>query len=145
MRALEDVETVGVVGAGTMGAGIAQVSSMAGYDVVMRDIERDYVEAGFDSIEDSLDRFVDKGKIDDDERQATLDGIAGTTDLADLADCDLVVEAAVENMDVKQDIFGDLDEEVPGTSCWRRTPRRSRSPPSRRPPTAPSRSWASTS
>ncbi|WP_232701348.1 3-hydroxyacyl-CoA dehydrogenase family protein [Halobacterium wangiae] len=113
MRALEDVETVGVVGAGTMGAGIAQVTSMAGYDVVMRDIERDYVEAGFDSIEDSLDRFVDKGTLDDDERQAVLDGITGTTDLADLADCDFVVEAAVENMDVKQDIFADLDEEVP--------------------------------
>jgi 3-hydroxybutyryl-CoA dehydrogenase len=112
MRALEDVETVGVVGAGTMGAGIAQVSSTAGYDVVMRDIEREYVEAGFESIEDSLDRFVDKGELDDDERQATLDGITGTTDLADLADCDFVVEAAVENMDVKQDIFADLDEEV---------------------------------
>jgi len=113
MRDLRDIETVGVVGAGTMGAGIAQVAATAGYDVVMRDIESDLVERGFDRIEDSLDRLVDRGDVDADKREAALDRITGTTDLADLSSADLVVEAAVENMDVKQDIFADLDETIP--------------------------------
>ena len=112
MRGLDDIQTVGVVGAGTMGNGIAQVTAGAGYDVVMRDIEEAFVQNGLDAIDDSLSRFVHKEKLNEDEKAATLDRITGTTDLADLADCDLVVEAAVENMDVKQDIFADLDETV---------------------------------
>jgi 3-hydroxybutyryl-CoA dehydrogenase len=113
MRDLEDIETIGVVGAGTMGAGIAQVSAMAGYDVVMRDIEEEYVEDGFERIESSLDRLEDKGEVDAEEREATLDRITGTTELADFSEADFVVEAAVENMDIKRDIFSDLDDEVP--------------------------------
>ncbi|WP_255196823.1 3-hydroxyacyl-CoA dehydrogenase family protein [Halorarius litoreus] len=112
MRGLDEVRTVGVVGAGTMGNGIAQVTAHAGYEVVMRDIEQAFVQNGLDAIDDSLSRFVNKEKLSDEEKQATLDRITGTTDLADLADCDLVVEAAVENMAVKQDIFADLDETV---------------------------------
>jgi 3-hydroxybutyryl-CoA dehydrogenase len=112
-RTLDSVESIGVVGAGTMGSGIAQVAAQSGYDVVMRDIKAEFVQNGFDSIEDSLDRFVGKDKISEEEAEATLDRIAGTTELAELADCDLVVEAAVEDMDIKQDIFEDLDEEVP--------------------------------
>ena len=111
MRGLDDIETVGVVGAGTMGNGIAQVAATAGYDVVMRDIEEAYVENGFDSIESSLSRLAEKGELDEDPA-ASRDRIAGTTDLADLAGADLVVEAAVENMDVKQDIFADLEDVV---------------------------------
>jgi 3-hydroxybutyryl-CoA dehydrogenase len=113
MRDLEDIDTVGVVGAGTMGAGIAQVSAMADYTVVMRDIEAEYVQRGFDSIEESLDRFVAKDEISEREKLDALERIEGTTELSALADCDIVVEAAVENMDVKQDIFADLDNEVP--------------------------------
>jgi len=113
MRDLEDIDTIGVVGAGTMGSGIAQVAAANGYDVVMRDVETDFVESGFDTIEDSLDRFVGKEKLSESEAEATLDRITGTTDLDDLADCDVVVEAAVEDMDIKQDIFADLDEVVP--------------------------------
>ena len=113
MRDLEDIDTVGVVGAGTMGAGIAQVSAMAGYSVVMRDIEEEYVQRGFDSIEDSLDRFVRKDELDEGEKLDVLERIEGTTELSALTDCDVVVEAAVENMDVKQDVFADLDEELP--------------------------------
>jgi 3-hydroxybutyryl-CoA dehydrogenase len=112
VRTLDSIESIGVVGAGTMGSGIAQVAAQSGYDVVMRDVEEEYVENGFETIEDSLDRFVGKEKMSEDEAEATLDRIAGTTDLADLADCDLVVEAAVEDMDIKQDIFEDLDEEI---------------------------------
>jgi 3-hydroxybutyryl-CoA dehydrogenase len=110
VRELSDVETVGVVGAGTMGNGIAQVAAMAGYDVVMRDVETQFVERGFDSIEDSLARFVRKDRLTESESEAVLDRIHGTTELADLSVADLVVEAAVEEMEIKRDIFADLDE-----------------------------------
>ena len=110
MRELDRVETVGVVGAGTMGGGIAQVCATQGYDVVVRDIEQELVEKGFDAIDDSLDRLVNSEKLTREEADAARDRLTGTTDLADLADCDLVVEAAVENMDVKRDVFADLDD-----------------------------------
>ena len=109
MRELASVDTVGVVGAGTMGNGIAQVAAAAGYDVVMRDIEEEFVENGMEAIEGSLSRFVSKDKMEQADADAALERIEGTTDLADLADCDFVVEAAVENMEVKRDIFADLD------------------------------------
>jgi 3-hydroxybutyryl-CoA dehydrogenase len=112
MRTLEDVETVGVVGAGTMGNGIAQVAATAGYDVVMRDIEPEFVERGLDSIDDSLDRLVRKERVSEADADAARDRITGTTDFDDLAGADLVVEAAVENMDVKTDVFADLDDLV---------------------------------
>jgi 3-hydroxybutyryl-CoA dehydrogenase len=107
---LESIDRVGVVGAGTMGSGIAQVAATAGYDVVMRDIEQSFVEDGFETIDSSLAKFVDKDDLSQAEADAARERIEGTTDLADLADCDLVVEAAVENVDIKQDVFADLDE-----------------------------------
>ncbi|MFB6084409.1 MAG: 3-hydroxyacyl-CoA dehydrogenase family protein [Halorientalis sp.] len=107
---IEAIDRVGVVGAGTMGSGIAQVAATAGYDVVMRDIEQSFVENGFETIEDSLDSLVDSGELTADEATATQGRITGTTDLEDLADCELIVEAALEDIDVKQDIFADLDE-----------------------------------
>jgi 3-hydroxybutyryl-CoA dehydrogenase len=110
MFTVDGVETVGVVGAGTMGAGIAQVAATAGYDVVMRDVEDEYVENGFERIEDSLDRLVGRGSLDRTTADAARDRITGTTALADLADAALVVEAVLENMEVKRDVFGDLDE-----------------------------------
>ncbi|WP_049970427.1 3-hydroxyacyl-CoA dehydrogenase family protein [Haladaptatus cibarius] len=113
MRSLSDIDSIGVIGAGTMGSGIAQVAATSGYDVVMRDIKEEFVENGFDTIENSLDRFVSKDKISDGEADEAVSRITGTTDLEDLADCDLVVEAAVENMDIKQDIFAELDEVLP--------------------------------
>jgi len=109
MRELSDIDVVGVVGAGTMGNGIAQVAATAGYEVVMRDIEDEYVERGLDSVADSLDRLASKDALDE-EPAAIRDRIAGTTDLDDLADADVVVEAAVEEMAVKRDIFADLDD-----------------------------------
>jgi 3-hydroxybutyryl-CoA dehydrogenase len=109
---VRDIDTVGVVGAGTMGSGIAQVAATAGYDVVMRDIETDLVAAGFDRIDDSLSRFVEKSELTRSEADAAIDRIAGTTDLDDLADCEYVVEAAVENMEIKREVFADLDTVV---------------------------------
>jgi 3-hydroxybutyryl-CoA dehydrogenase len=112
MRELDSVETVGVVGAGTMGSGIAQVAATQGYDVVLRDIDSDLVEAGIERIDDSLARLVDDDALAERDAEAARERIAGTTDLGDLADADLVVEAVVEDMAVKQDVFADLDEIV---------------------------------
>ena len=110
MYELSEIETVGVVGAGTMGAGIAQVAATAGYDVVMRDVKSDFVENGFDAIEDSLSRLVGREELSEAEAEAAQDRITGTTELDDLSVADLVVEAAPENMEIKRDIFADLDE-----------------------------------
>ncbi|MFA9504498.1 3-hydroxyacyl-CoA dehydrogenase family protein [Natrinema sp. H-ect1] len=107
---VETIDRVGVVGAGTMGSGIAQVAATAGYDVVMRDVEQEFVDSGFETIDDSLGRLVSRDALTEDEADAARDRITGTTDLEDLADCDVVVEAAVENLEIKRDIFADLDE-----------------------------------
>jgi 3-hydroxybutyryl-CoA dehydrogenase len=109
MRGLDDIDMIGVVGAGTMGNGIAQVAATNGFDVVMRDIEREFVDRGMADIEDSLSRLVRKDRLTEDEAAAVTGRITGTTELADLADADFVVEAAVENLDVKREIFADLD------------------------------------
>lgn len=111
MLELSEVEVVGVVGAGTMGAGIAQVAATAGYDVVMRDIEAEYVENGLDSIDSSLGRLDAKDALPA-EPETIRDRITGTTELAELAAADVVVEAAVEDMDSKKGIFADLDAAV---------------------------------
>ena len=113
MRELDSIERVGVVGAGTMGNGIAQVAATAGYDVLMRDIDEEFIERGFDAIDSSLDRLVDSGTLADDEATATRERITGTTDLDALEDRDLVIEAAVEETEIKQEVFADLDEVVP--------------------------------
>ncbi|WP_323172215.1 3-hydroxyacyl-CoA dehydrogenase NAD-binding domain-containing protein [Natrialba sp. PRR66] len=110
-RTPETVDRVGVVGAGTMGNGIAQVAATNGYEVVMRDIEREFVDSGFDSIDESLGRLDDRDALPDDPH-VIRDRIEGTTDLDDLADCDLVVEAALEELDVKREIFAELDDIV---------------------------------
>ncbi|MEF8776450.1 MAG: 3-hydroxyacyl-CoA dehydrogenase NAD-binding domain-containing protein [Haloarculaceae archaeon] len=110
MRELERVDTIGVVGAGTMGSGIAQVAATAGYDVVMRDVEQAFLDSGIETIEDSLDRVVEREDLSREQADAARDRIAGTTDLGDLAEADLIVEAVLEQMDVKRDVFGELDE-----------------------------------
>jgi 3-hydroxybutyryl-CoA dehydrogenase len=112
MFALEDIETVGVVGAGTMGSGIAQVSAQAGYQVRLRDIEEEYLDRGFETIDDSLGRFVERDTLSQDEADAARERITGTTDLADLAKCELVIEAVVEDKEVKKEVFADLDDVV---------------------------------
>lgn len=110
MRERDAIESVAVVGAGTMGSGIAQVVGMAGYDVVVRDIDRERVEEGFDTIDDSLSRLVDSETLTEGQATAARDRITGTTAMADLGGCDLAIEAAVESMEIKRDIFADLDD-----------------------------------
>ncbi|MFO7925651.1 3-hydroxyacyl-CoA dehydrogenase family protein [Natronomonas sp.] len=113
VRALDSIDRVGVVGAGTMGSGIAQVAATYGYDVVMRDIEETYVENGFETIAGSLERLVGDETLTESEAKAVEDRISGTTALDDLTECDIVVEAALEEIDVKRDIFADLDDIAP--------------------------------
>lgn len=106
-------ETIGVIGAGTMGNGIAQTAASNGFDVVMCDVSADFVERGHANIAKSLDRFVKKETITVDQKQEFLDRIKTTTDMSDLTDCQLIVEAATENFDVKRQIFQRLDTMCP--------------------------------
>ncbi|MCB1022996.1 MAG: 3-hydroxybutyryl-CoA dehydrogenase, partial [Acidobacteria bacterium] len=101
---------IGVIGAGTMGNGIAQTAAGNGFEVVMCDIKEEFVERGFEAIGKSLDRFVSKEKITAADKTAILGRIKTTTSLDDLAECTLIVEAATENFDVKRQIFEKLDE-----------------------------------
>lgn len=98
-----------VLGAGTMGAGIVQVAAQAGFDVVVRDIKEEFVDRGIKGIEKSLDRSVSKGRISAEDKDAIMGRISGTVDLSQAADCDLVIEAAVEIMEIKKSIFKELD------------------------------------
>ncbi len=100
---------VGVVGAGTMGNGIAQVFAMAGYDVVLNDIEQKFLDKGLAAVRKSLGRLVEKAKLTQDAADAVLARIKPSVDLAALNDCGLVVEAATENLKLKCELFGKLD------------------------------------
>jgi 3-hydroxybutyryl-CoA dehydrogenase len=102
-------QRVAVVGAGLMGSGIAQVAAQAGWKVVLRDITDDALSRGVDAISKSTARFVEKGRISTDDRDATLARVSTTTDLDAVADADIVVEAIFEQVEVKQEIFRDLD------------------------------------
>lgn len=99
-----------VIGAGTMGAGIAQAFASKGFEVVLRDIEQSFVERGIAIIEKNIARLVAKEKLTQADADAVMARVQGTVDLAPAKDCDLVVEAAVENMAIKKQIFADLDE-----------------------------------
>jgi len=103
-------ETIGVIGAGTMGNGIAQVAARAGYAVVMRDVKEEFLERGLKSIDRSLQRDVDKARLMEDEKRAIIQRITATTEWDALKDAQFVVEAVTENFDVKADIFRALDE-----------------------------------
>ncbi|QLF68567.1 3-hydroxybutyryl-CoA dehydrogenase [Peteryoungia desertarenae] len=102
------ISNVGVVGAGQMGCGIAQVSAAAGYKVIMYDLAKERIEAGLATINGNLARQVASGKMSDDARKAALDRISGTTDINDMASLDLVIEAATEDESVKRKIFAQL-------------------------------------
>ncbi|MFN2384383.1 MAG: 3-hydroxyacyl-CoA dehydrogenase family protein [Gemmatimonadota bacterium] len=105
----ERIETVGVLGAGLMGGGIIQVCAQAGYQVIAREVEEKYWQKGLGRIEGFLGKAVEKGKLEAADRDAALGRITGTTDLEALAECDLVIEAVVEDIAVKDAMFGTLD------------------------------------
>lgn len=100
---------VAILGAGIMGAGIAQVAAQGGYQVVLRDLQMSLVEDGIKTINRNLDRMIQKGLLDNKQKEVVLNNIKPATDLAELFDADLVIEAVVENMAVKKQIFAELD------------------------------------
>jgi 3-hydroxybutyryl-CoA dehydrogenase len=105
-----EIKTLGVVGAGQMGSGIAQVAAASGLSVIMHDIKDEFVERGFSVIEKSLERMVKKEKISEQDKEEILGRIEGTTSLEDMTKADFVVEAATENEALKLQIFTDLDQ-----------------------------------
>lgn len=104
------MKKVFVLGAGTMGAGIVQAFAQKGYEVIVRDIKDEFVQRGIAGIDKSLTRLVSKGKMTEEVKEEILGRISGTTYMNMAADCDLVVEAAVENMKIKKEIFAELDK-----------------------------------
>ena len=105
-----EIKRIGVVGAGSMGNGIAQVAAQAGYQVVMRDIEDRFVQNGLKAIEKFLAKSVEKGKMVEAQKKEILGRIKGTTRMEDLKDVDFVIEAVFEDMSLKKDVFKQLDE-----------------------------------
>ena len=103
-----EIRKLGIVGAGQMGSGIAHVAAMNGFDVLMHDISEDRINAGLATINGNLSRQLQKGSIDEAAKKATLARIDGAPTLADLSDCDLVIEAASENEQVKRKVFQEI-------------------------------------
>ena len=104
------IKKIGVVGAGAMGNGIAQLAAQIGCDVVMRDIEDAFVERGMKNIDRFLSKSVEKGKLESKEKDAILGRITGTTDMSRLKDVDFVIEAVIEDLELKKSVFKELDE-----------------------------------
>jgi 3-hydroxybutyryl-CoA dehydrogenase len=106
---MPEIRRVAVLGCGLMGSGIAEVAARAGYETQVREINEEFAQKGLARIRKSLDRAVDKGKLDAGERDATLSRITATTELKDLASVDIVIEAVTEDLDTKNGMFGELD------------------------------------
>ena len=104
-----EVKKVGVLGCGLMGAGIAQTSAMAGFETTVREVSEELLQKGFAAIEKSLERFADKGTITAEQQKQARDRLFGTTSFDDLSDCDIIIEAIIENLDEKQKTYRQLD------------------------------------
>jgi 3-hydroxybutyryl-CoA dehydrogenase len=103
------IETIGVIGAGTMGHGIAQVSAAAGYRVILRDVDRDSLARGIEAIERNLTRGIQLGKLTEADCDSTLQHIRGTTHLEEIANADLIIEAAPERLEIKQQLLQEVE------------------------------------
>ncbi len=119
-----EIKKVGVVGCGLMGGGIAEVCAKAGYPVVVLEVNQQFLDKGISNIKTSMERAARKGRMTEEEAAATLGRIKGTLSMDDFKDCDLVIEAAIENLDEKKRIFAGLDKVCPphtylasNTSC----------------------------
>ncbi len=107
-----EIKMVGICGCGLMGSGIAEIASKAGLNVVIREVSDDFLQKGLGRIDKSLSRAVKKGKLDEDGKKDILSRIKGTTNLKDLADCDIICEAIIENLDIKRELYKELDSIV---------------------------------
>ena len=105
-----EIRKVGVLGCGLMGSGIAQVAASAGFDTVVKEVSEDLIAKGFGGIEKSLAKFAEKGTITADQQKEIRGRLSGTTSFKDLADCDVIIEAIIENLDEKRSMYRQLDE-----------------------------------
>jgi 3-hydroxybutyryl-CoA dehydrogenase len=105
-----EIKKVGVLGCGLMGSGIAQTAASAGFDVVVREVSDELCERGFAGIDKSLAKFAEKGTITADQQREIRGRLKGTTKFEDLSDCDIIIEAIIENLDTKRDTYRQLDE-----------------------------------
>ena len=103
------IKKVGVLGAGLMGAGIAQVAAASGYEITLGEVSDELIQKGLSSIEKSLAKFVEKGTLTAEQKDSALGRLRGTTNYEDFADCDLVIEAIIENLPVKREVYARLD------------------------------------
>jgi 3-hydroxybutyryl-CoA dehydrogenase len=106
------IKKVGVLGCGLMGSGIAQTAAQAGYETVVLEVEQRFLDKGLSGIDKSLGKFVEKGKLSQADKDACMGRLNGTTDAGNLADCDIVIEAIIENADLKRDTYRTLDKIV---------------------------------
>ncbi len=104
-----EIRKVGVLGCGLMGSGIAQVAASAGFETVVKEVSTELLDKGFAGIEKSLAKFVEKGTITAEQQKQTRERLSGTTTFKDLAECDIVIEAIIENLDEKRKTFAELD------------------------------------
>ena len=109
---MSKIKKVGVLGSGLMGSGIAEVAARSGYETVVREVSDELVDKGLDKIRGSLNKAVERGKMEASARDEAIGRLSGTVDLGAFADCDIVVEAIVENLEEKRKTFGALDEAV---------------------------------
>ena len=105
-----EIRKVGVLGCGLMGAGIAQVSASAGFETVVKEVSDEFITKGFGGIEKSLAKFAEKGTITADQQREIRGRLSGTTSFAELADCDIIIEAIIENLEEKRNTYRQLDE-----------------------------------
>ena len=105
-----EIKKVGVLGCGLMGSGIAQVAASAGFETVVKEVSDDLINKGFAGIEKSLAKFAEKGTITSDQQRDIRARLSGTTSFADLKDCDIIIEAIIENLDEKRSTYQQLDE-----------------------------------
>ncbi|MBM7662427.1 3-hydroxybutyryl-CoA dehydrogenase [Bacillus mesophilus] len=108
-----NVQKIMVIGAGQMGSGIAQVCAMAGYDVILHDLKEEFVDKGMGVIQKNLSRQVDKGRLTEADVEAILNRLSRSSDLSNAKEVDLVIEAAIENMEIKTKLFAELDQLAP--------------------------------
>lgn len=108
-----NIKTVGVVGAGSMGSGIANLAAMSGFQVILRDIEEKYLQSGINRMERFMAKSVARGKMTEEQKQETLARIKTTTDMNDMKEADIVIEAVIEDLELKKEVFRQLDEIVP--------------------------------
>lgn len=108
-----EIKKIGVLGCGLMGSGIAQVCAQSGFETVVREVDQKFLDNGFGIMEKNMSRAVEKGKLSQEDKAATFSRIKGTLKLEDLKDCDLIIEAVIENLELKNEMFSALDKLCP--------------------------------